>query len=355
MSNELICAWLGLTPDVWPPDHYRLLGLNPGEEDVSLIEQRVHQRLDSVRPYQMIHPEPATEAMNRLAQAFICLTEPAAKKAYDLSLLGERVRPMPPPLPATPPLAVALPPAAAPAVAVPRDPLVWMYTPSATGPTSELPPAPVHATLPNAPVVPPPLPVERVAPPPPLPAEPPVDSVVEAARASPQAQRGLATKRALYQRVARTRELLSLWHRAGKSLSDAQKRLSKQDASELHKVVQNLEEALEDFPLLGEAGQPGYLIVNLTQLDKASDLQGLTIRERESLHRDWKAGLKFLEAHRDYLRGELRHRRKRGWGERMVRLVRAYLNEPVVEQPWVALLLSLALVAVVAAVWRGLR
>src|SRR5438034_10972878 len=76
MSHELICSWLGLSPDGWPPDHYRLLGLEPGEADVAVIEQRVHQRLDRVRPYQMMHPEPATEAMKRIAEAWVCLTDP---------------------------------------------------------------------------------------------------------------------------------------------------------------------------------------------------------------------------------------------------------------------------------------
>ena len=93
MSHELICSWLGLPPDCWPPDHYRLLGLPPGENDLALIEQRVHQRLDAVRRYQARHPEQATEAMNRLAQAFVCLTEPAAKKTYDQELLGVAAAP----------------------------------------------------------------------------------------------------------------------------------------------------------------------------------------------------------------------------------------------------------------------
>src|SRR5256885_4677556 len=99
MDHELICTWLGLEPDEWPPDHYRLLGLTLGEEDVSLIEQHVHQRLDTVRCYQMLHPEQATEAMNRLAQAFVCLSEPASKKQYDAGLPGVAVaaRPAPPP------------------------------------------------------------------------------------------------------------------------------------------------------------------------------------------------------------------------------------------------------------------
>src|ERR1700676_713642 len=97
MSHEIICAWLGLPADGWPPDHYRLLGLEPGEPDVSLIEQRVHQRLDSIRRYQMMHPEQATEAMNRLAQAFVCLTEPCAKRCYDTNVLGLKVPESPAP------------------------------------------------------------------------------------------------------------------------------------------------------------------------------------------------------------------------------------------------------------------
>jgi hypothetical protein len=88
MSHELICAWMGLPAGEWPPDHYRLLGLEPGESNRELIEHRVHERMDAVRRYQMTHPEQATEAMNRLAQAFVCLTEPHAKQRYDEALFG---------------------------------------------------------------------------------------------------------------------------------------------------------------------------------------------------------------------------------------------------------------------------
>jgi hypothetical protein len=172
--------------------------------------------------------------------------------------------------------------------------------------------------------------------------------VVQAAQSSPQVQRGLATKRALYHRVAHTRELLRLWHRIGNHLVDADKRLNKQEASELYKLVKELGDTIGDFPLLGEAGQPGYLILNLTQLDKARALQGLSTSQRESLQRDWKAGLRFLEAHRDYLRYEVRAIRRRGLIERSIRAARAYLNE----QPLAAALLLLALAAVSVAVWR---
>ena len=115
MSHELICSWLGLSSESWPPDHYRLLGLEPGEGDTALIEQRVHQRIDSVRCYQMRYPEQATEAMRLLARAFDCLTDPAGKRAYDSALAGGSA------------VATAEPPT--PDVLEARDPLAWLYDP----------------------------------------------------------------------------------------------------------------------------------------------------------------------------------------------------------------------------------
>src|SRR5438132_11644234 len=86
MQHQIICSWLGMPADRWPPDHYALLGLNAGEARVDVIEQHVHDRLAKVRCYQISNPEQATEAMNRLAQAFMCLTDPEAKKTYDGTL-----------------------------------------------------------------------------------------------------------------------------------------------------------------------------------------------------------------------------------------------------------------------------
>src|SRR5205814_1727590 len=103
MSHELICTWLGLPPGDWPPDHYRLLDVPPNEADAARIEHQVHQRLEAVRRYQLLHPELVTEAMNRLAQAYVCLTDPEARRAYDAARSG---RPAPngakPPAPPRP-------------------------------------------------------------------------------------------------------------------------------------------------------------------------------------------------------------------------------------------------------------
>src|SRR6516164_10644878 len=90
MSNELICSALGVPPDRWPPDHYALLGLAVGDVDAEQVESRVLDRMERLRRYQLADPDAVTDAMNRLAQALVCLTDPAAKAAYDA-----RPRPLP--------------------------------------------------------------------------------------------------------------------------------------------------------------------------------------------------------------------------------------------------------------------
>ncbi len=369
MSHEQICGWLGLEPGEWPPDHYRLLGLSPGENNAELIEQHVHQRLDTVRRYQMMHPEQATEAMNRLAQAFVCLTDPASKKMYDAEVLGQ-----------------AAPAAGAPA-AVPAensDPLYWLYSPTglaaalaapASPPAAEHPaaqpaasqgPPPLPESASRPPPIPPPLPplpassateaaVPEPAPAaaasPPAPAPPPaepVDPAVEAARSRP-ARRGLASKRALYRRVASTRRLLAEWNQVGKYLASPRRRLGR--ASEVKSLLAQLEEVrtlLRTFPpLLGEAGQPGYLILTLSDMADVPMFQSLTGQQREALSRDWKAAQKLLMAHRDFLRQEIRTQRRWTFKERLSRRLRGL----VADEPGTVLLL-LALLALNVALWR---
>ncbi|HTU23430.1 MAG TPA: hypothetical protein VMG10_35670 [Gemmataceae bacterium] len=382
MDHDLICSWLGLPPGTWPPDHYRLLSLKPGEGNAELIEQRVHERLDCVRRYQMMHPEQATEAMNRLAQAFVCLTDAAAKKTYDAQL------------------GIAAPPVQARAEEAPPSPeleepapatesLDWLSSPpDVVGPTEKTPPA---AELPepsprNVPASPPPLPAVVVndgtdlppplRQPPPLPAlmaaagetQPPmalivvpgaapaptapplepIDTILEAAQSS-AARRGIGTRRTLYRRIARTRQLLRVWNDLGKFLSSPKRRLSRSaDGPELLRLLEEITTLLKDFPaLLGEAGQPGYLVLALAQLDTVKVFQSFSAHQREALSRDWGAGFKLLTAHRDFLRQELRDMRKRPFRERLLRASWSL----VVDQPGTVLLL-LALLAIIVARWR---
>jgi hypothetical protein len=391
MNHELICSWLGLPPGRWPPDHYRLLGLEPGENNAELIEQRVHQRLDSVRRYQMMHPEQATEAMNRLAQAFVCLMEPAAKKFYDATLLGLPApvqEPAPPPVlqPETLDWLYNPPPVVAPANGSPNrangvgpPPLpnasILNYSTSAPPPIRQPSPyaAPVGETKPGAvlefanatpPPVrqPPPLPllplplneVEPSPPPPPIPpvvasaAAEPIDPVLEAAQ-SGAARKGIGTKRALYYRIARTRRLLRVWTNLGKFLNSPKRRLNRAtEGPELVGLLAEIGALLKAFPpLLGEAGQPGYLVLALAQVDTVKVFQSFSAHQREALTRDWRAGIKLLLAHRDFLRQELRALRKRTPGQRLARACYAVLTD----QPG-TLLLLLALLAINVALWR---
>src|SRR5262249_14459095 len=128
------------------------------------------------------------------------------------------------------------------------------------------------------------------------------------------------------------------------------KRLNKAaDAAELVRLMGEIQELLRSFPpLLGEAGQPGYLVLTLArQQAVVPTFQTLISSQREALARDWWAGRELMEAHRDYLRKEVRGmRKKRAWGW-TVRAVLAFLTD----QPgW--LLVFLALLALNVAIWR---
>jgi hypothetical protein len=181
------------------------------------------------------------------------------------------------------------------------------------------------------------------------PAEPP-DPLVETARSSPSARRGLGTKRALYHRIARTRQLLRVWESVGKYVGDPSKRVSKPaEATELIQDLTTVRVLLRTFPpFLGAAGQPGYLVMALARLQAiVPTFQTLLPSQRDALARDWKAGQKLLIAHRGFLRQELRSMRRRGLLAQVYRAVKTVLTD----QPGMVLLL-LALLALNVAVWR---
>ena len=100
MNRELLRSWLGLPPGSWPPDHYTLLGLVPGQGDSAEFEPLVLGQMERLRIHQLLQPELVTEGMNRLAQALITLTDPVAKAAYDAELgVVPLSPPLPPPMP----------------------------------------------------------------------------------------------------------------------------------------------------------------------------------------------------------------------------------------------------------------
>ena len=380
MSQDLICSWLGLAQDAWPPDHYTLLGLSQDETNTERIEEQVQTRLELVRRYQLLHPEQVTEAMNRLAQAYVCLTDPVAKRAYDRELTGG---PDEEPVPAEreaedplswlvgsgsrqfaeagsgPPASVALldwatvpPPQHSVALMeIPaiRDEMAEEFNPAPAARGGLAPTVNAMTLRPEALGAIPEVPL--VAAPPPAQTNPVrMDPVVEAARASAPARRGLGTKLGLYQRIASTRKLLDAWVIAGKYMGNPKRRLARpSEATELIRGLGAIRTLIQHFPpLIGEAGQPGYAVVALAkQSAPVPTFQTLLPSQRATLAQHWQTGQQLLEEHKAFLRQELRTLRKKSTLGRAWRATRATLTD----QP-IALLLLLGLLVVNIVIWR---
>jgi hypothetical protein len=322
MSQELISTWLGLEPGEWPPSHYRLLGLEQGEGNATLIEERIHQRLDRVRRYQMMYPEEATEAMNLLAQAFVCLTDPAAKKVYDsdLGLNGSTAAsPNPGPATSSPPPAEDTPTAEA---ADENDPVVVLYSP--TGETLAPPPVRVPFSEESS-VAPPPVRMayDPSAPPPPVAKLVPEAVLVEGpgpvgSHVAATTPTQLAGRRLLYRKLARVRKLQRHWGQLGKYVASAKRRLTQPaEAVEFLEQLAGIRELVADLPpLLGQAGQVGYHILTLAQLNSVPTFQSLEPEQREVLSRDWNDSNKMLAEHHAALRAQVRELRRLGPGQR---------------------------------------
>ncbi len=324
MSQELISTWLGLAAGEWPPNHYRLLGLQPGESDGNLIEERVHQRLDMVRRYQMMHPDQATEAMNLLAQAFVCLTDPAAKKVYDYDLgLNGAARPAQ--------TATAAPVAEPPD---PDEPAVVLYNPTEAGVLA--PPVQVQFAGTSAPPVRVPF-TETTTPPPvaqivpdavAVPVEEALPVEVLQPHVPPAQPSGRAARRLLYRRAARARKLLGNWNQLGKYIGSTKRRLTRPaEAVDFLQQLEGIRTLVPELPpVLGQAGQVGYHVLTLAQLNSVPMFQTLAPEQREVLSRDWHDSLKVLEDHRAALRTQIDKARRQGLvvrgGRAVARLVR---------------------------------
>src|SRR5262249_20048209 len=121
------------------------------------------------------------------------------------------------------------------------------------------------------------------------------------------------------------------------------------EARELLAQLASIRRLLGNFPpLLGEAGQPGYLVLALArQQIVVPTFQTLLPSQREALARDWSQAQKLLAAHKDFLRQELRALRRKTALGRAVRSVRAFLDD----HPG-AFLILLGLLALAIALYR---
>jgi len=265
MSTELICSALDLRPDQWPPDHYALLGLPPGDVDAATVEARVLDRMERLRRYQLAHPDAVTDAMNRLAQALVCLTDPAAKAAYDAGL----------------PALGGDPQAGTPTQ--PRSP-GHAEEDESPGPYLLAPPV-VIAPAPS---------VRPPTPPPPPPRRP-------------------DGRRDWYHRLAAARHLLAAWRDVGPFVDDPNHRMTRPaEAVEFVGALLELRGRLADetAPAIGVPGQPGALLAALARQPlPLSTFRHFLPDQRAALAADWRAGeARLAEAYRGLERAARRHR-----------------------------------------------
>lgn len=82
--------WLGIPLKDQPPNHYRLLGIAPFEDDPDVIENAASRQMAHVRTFQTgKHGAISQRILNELTAAKLCLLQPAKKRAYDEQLRRE--------------------------------------------------------------------------------------------------------------------------------------------------------------------------------------------------------------------------------------------------------------------------
>jgi len=80
-------AWLEIPPEEQPPNHYRLLGIDPFEDRRELVERAAEQRVGMLHAFRSgEHSKIATRLLNEVAAAKVCLLNPNRKSGYDAGL-----------------------------------------------------------------------------------------------------------------------------------------------------------------------------------------------------------------------------------------------------------------------------
>jgi hypothetical protein len=79
--------WLGIPPEEQPPNLYRLLGIQPFEEDPEVVEAAVARQAAHVRTYQLgKHVAISQQLLSEIHVAKAWLTDPTRKAQYDAQL-----------------------------------------------------------------------------------------------------------------------------------------------------------------------------------------------------------------------------------------------------------------------------
>jgi hypothetical protein len=86
--------WLGIAKEEQPPTYYRLLGINPSEEDPEVIEEAAIRQTTHVRTNQLgPHADHCTRLLNEIARARSTLLDPEKRRQYDATLAAKTERP----------------------------------------------------------------------------------------------------------------------------------------------------------------------------------------------------------------------------------------------------------------------
>jgi hypothetical protein len=301
MDTTLLLTWLGLPPGVWPPDDRALLGLPPGGGvDVAEAEQNALERMEWLRPHQLVHPELVTEGMNRLAQALFAVTAPPAE-------------PIPTPAPVPPP-----PP---PAPVVLEAELV---TVAVAAPPRAISLPPVVPTLAPLPV-------------------PDFEPVLLNEVAPPAGSGTFGNRRKAYRELAFLRRLRRVWDRLGPFAGVPSDPIRSPEAVYIVRTAgRELRELLASFPgaatvierdgaaVAGVFSHPHPTVV----------LRDLLPGQRANLAADWASGRRVIEAGYLALRQTLRNSMPRNGLRSLTGFVRGFARE---NPEWVLAVLTVAL------------
>jgi hypothetical protein len=92
--------WLGIASREQPPNHYRLLGIEPFEFDPDVITSAADMRMAHLRTFQSgKHAAESQKLLNEVATARVCLLDPRKKAHYDHKLNLEAQPKVVPPQP----------------------------------------------------------------------------------------------------------------------------------------------------------------------------------------------------------------------------------------------------------------
>jgi hypothetical protein len=87
MTFDPYYQWLGIPRKDQPPDHYRLLALEPFEANLDVICNAADRQMAHVRTFQAgKHSAQSEQLLNEIAAARVCFFNPDRKTAYDAAL-----------------------------------------------------------------------------------------------------------------------------------------------------------------------------------------------------------------------------------------------------------------------------